>query len=118
MVSGDFNEPPPLDWTRETSHKYGHNGLAVSWPAANLLLDAGYKDAYRFKYPDPVKYPGITWPSDNGNKNISKIAMAPVDMRDRLDYMFYYPDRRLFMRDVIILGPSRNIAGLYIRTTV
>lgn len=68
MMSGDFNEPSWLDWTYETRNMFDHNGTIVPWTSTKLLDDEGYKDAYRVKYPDPVKNPGFTWLSDNLDK--------------------------------------------------
>lgn len=70
----------------------------------------GFEDAYRVKYPDPVKYPGITWPSDIENMDVQKIVKVPADVRDRIDYTFYRPDPRLTLQDVVIFGPSKSVA--------
>lgn len=110
VVGGDFNEPSFLDYTQATKHMYEHNGVIIPWNTTKLMHDSGYRDAYRVKYPDPVKYPGITYPSDNGNKDVKKIIDVPVDVRDRIDYVFYYPDQRMSLQDAVILGPSRSVA--------
>lgn len=110
MISGDFNEPSWLDWTYETRNMFDHNGMVIPWTSTKLLDDAGYKDTYRVKYPDPIKNPGFTWLSDNLGKNIDKLTWAPkADERDRIDFTFYYPDKRLSVLDAIIVGPSTSI---------
>lgn len=110
IMSGDFNEPSWLDWTYETRNMFDHNGTIVPWTSTKLLDDEGYKDAYRVKYPDPVKNPGFTWLSDNLDKNIDQLTWAPkADERDRIDFTFYYPDKRLSVLDATIVGPSTSI---------
>ena len=110
VIGGDFNEPSHLDWTRETKDLYDHNGLIIPWTVTLELDNAGFMDSYRVKYPDIMKYPGFTYPSDNVDMPINKLTWAPKsDERDRIDYIFYYPDPKLELKDAIIFGPSACI---------
>lgn len=79
FVTGDFNEPSPLDWT-EAATKAGLCPVVVKWPTAGAVLQAGFVDSYREIHPDPVKFPGITWtPLTEDND--------PGDHHDRIDFI-------------------------------
>ena len=107
MIGGDFNEPSHLDWTRETKDLYDHHGLIIPWTVTLELDNAGFKDSYREKYPDILKYPGFTYPSDNKDMATKKLTWTPKsDERERIDYIFYYPDPKLVLKKAIIFGPS------------
>lgn len=107
MIGGDFNEPSHLDWIRETKDLYDHHGLIIPWTVTLLLDNAGFKDSYRVKYPNVLKYPGFTYPSDNVDMPANKLSWTPkADERERIDYIFYYPDPKLELKDAIIYGPS------------
>lgn len=107
MIGGDFNEPSHLDWIRETKDLYDHQGLIIPWTVTLELDNAGFLDSYRVRYPDVLKYPGFTYPSDNKDVATKKLTWAPKsDERERIDYIFYYPDPKLVLKDAIIFGPS------------
>lgn len=110
VLAGDFNEPSHRDWTRRTRNLYDHNGVVMEWSTTKAIEDAGFRDSYRDIYPDPVRTPGFTWPSDNPGAATSQLTWAPkADERDRIDFIFYHPDRRLHLRDSVIVGPSTSI---------
>lgn len=110
VLGGDFNEPSHLDWIRETKDLYDHNGMIIPWTVPLLLDNAGFVDAYRTKYPDVLDYPGFTFPADNPLIEVNRLTWAPKsDERDRIDYVFYYPDRRLKLKDAVIFGPKGSI---------
>ena len=110
FLGGDFNEPSHLDWIETTKDSADHHGVVVPWPVTTLLHEAGFKDSYREKYPNPVTHPGYTYPSDNLALPPSKITLTPdADERDRIDYIFYYPRKGLHLKDAAILGPKTSI---------
>ena len=110
VLGGDFNEPSHLDWIRETKDLYDHNGMIIPWTVPLLLDNAGFVDAYRTKYPDVLDYHGFTFPADNPLIEVNRLTWAPKsDERDRIDYVFYYPDRRLKLKDAVIFGPKGSI---------
>lgn len=110
FLGGDFNEPSHLDWTRETKDLYDHHGLIIPWTVTLELDNAGFVDAYRERYPDVLKYPGFTFPSDNPLIETRRLTWAPkADERDRIDYIFYYPNQKLKLKDAVIFGPSKSI---------
>ena len=107
MIGGDFNEPSHLDWIRETKDLYDHHGFIVPWTVTLELDNAGFKDTYRELYPDVLKYPGFTYPSDNKDMPTNKLSWTPkADERERIDYIFYYPNPKLELKEAIIFGPS------------
>ena len=111
ILGGDFNEPSHLDWTEDTKNLYDHNGMVIPWTVTSLLDQAGYIDAYRHFYPNPVTHPGITFPDDNPDQSVNKLTWAPKsDERERIDYIFYAPQDGLSLKDVAIFGHEGSIA--------
>ena len=79
-----------------------------------MLYEAGFKDSYREKYPNPVRYPGFTFPAGNRlaeEAKLEKLAWAPeADERDRIDFIYYYPmDSILSLKSCILVGPSETV---------
>ena len=110
ILGGDFNEPSHLDWIRETKDLYDHHGLIVPWTVPLMLDNAGFADAYRVRYPDVLNYPGFTFPADNPLIAVEKLTWAPkAAERDRIDYVFFYPNQQLEVEDVVIFGPKGSI---------
>lgn len=111
IFGGDFNEPSHLDWTESTKDLFDHNGTVVPWNTSTTLYNNGFKDSYRVKYPNPVEYPGITWPAYNNAVALSKLVWTPeADDRDRIDFIYYYPDSKLSVLDATIVGPKGSIS--------
>lgn len=110
VVAGDFNEPSHLDWTKATKDLFDHRGAIVPWDCSILLQRAGFKDAFRKKYPNPVTHPGFTFPSANPAVEIGKLTWAPTaDERDRIDYIYFRPYRPIRLKDIKIVGPEETI---------
>lgn len=110
FLAGDFNEPSHLDWTQATKDSADHHGMVVPWTVTTLLDEAGYVDSYRVKFPNPATHPGYTYPADCPGAEINRLAWAPkADERERIDYIFYRPDKRLKLKDVSIFGPNGSI---------
>lgn len=110
FLGGDFNEPSHLDWQADTKELREHNGLIINWDCSVMLTDMGMIDSYRKIYPDAVKYPGFTFPSPNPAVELKKLTWAPeADERDRIDFIYYYPDTSLSLKDAKIVGPSETI---------
>ncbi|MFK8115338.1 MAG: endonuclease/exonuclease/phosphatase family protein [Rubripirellula sp.] len=105
IYAGDFNECSHLDWTPQTKDLLSHNGVVIRWQNSTRLMDAGFIDAYREIFPNPVTHGGATWPSEAfGRKSTS---WAPkVDERDRIDFV-YYKGRGLKARRAVIVGSPR-----------
>ena len=110
LLGGDFNEPSHLDWTAATKDLFDHNGTVVPWHNSLTLHNNGFLDAYRVKYPDPVKNPGFTWPAYNTDVELSKLLWAKdADERDRIDFIYFYPNKKLSLKDAVIVGPVGSI---------
>ena len=110
LLGGDFNEPSHLDWTAATKDLFDHNGTIVPWHNSLTLRNNGFLDAYRLKYPDPVKNPGFTWPAYNTDVELSKLLWAKdADERDRIDFIYFYPNKKLSLKDTVIVGPIGSI---------
>jgi hypothetical protein len=110
FLGGDFNEPPVDDWTAATASLFDHQGLTIPWQTTSLLRDAGYKDAYRTIYQNPVTHPGFTWPSDNPDKDVSELTWAPeADERDRIDYVFHRAAPGVKLLGAGVVGPRSTI---------
>ncbi len=106
ILGGDFNEPSHLDWTERTRYLYDHHGLIVPWTVTTLLEQAGFSDAYRTLYPDPLTHPGFTYPADNPDVDVRRLTWAPRgDERERIDYLFYKGDG-VCVTDCRIFGPD------------
>lgn len=95
FVFGDFNEPSVYDWT-DAAVAAGQQPVAVIWPTTRRLVDAGFLDAYREIYPDPVAKPAFTWTSRNEES-------ATDDHPDRIDFIFA-KGAGLVVRDAAIVG--------------
>ncbi len=110
IIGGDFNEPSHRDWGKDMANLYDHNGVVINWACSSLLEKAGFVDSYRKIYPNPVKNPGFTYPSANKDVPIKKLTWAPKsDERERIDLIFYYPNKQIKIKDVVIVGVDRSI---------
>lgn len=79
FVTGDFNEPSLHDWTAEAVAA-GQHPVPVKWPTTGRLVEAGFIDAYRAVWPDPVAKPAYTWTP-------SYEETATDDHPDRIDFV-------------------------------
>lgn len=68
-----------------------------------------------------MTHPGFTFPANTLGVAIEKLVWSPeADDRDRIDFIFYYPDNRLNLLDVKIVGPKGDIVKnrrVYIKTS-
>lgn len=110
ILGGDFNEPSHQDWQADTKDIRDHNGLVINWDCSLLLSNVGFKDVYREMYPDAVTHPGFTFPAGNKDADLDKLVWLPDrDERDRIDFIYYYPDSSFRLKDAVIVGPSWDI---------
>lgn len=110
ILGGDFNEPSHLDWTENSKHLYERK-VAVQWSVPLLLAQNNFVDAYREKYPNNITHPGITFPVYNPLVEFKKLVWAPSsDDRDRIDYIFYYPNANIKLKKIAMVGPKESIA--------
>jgi len=111
IVAGDFNEPSHLDWVEANKDLYDRRGAVVPWDCSVMLYAAGFKDAFRVTYPNPITHPGFTYPCFNADVPMSKLAWTPeADDRDRIDYIYFKtPNKKLKLKDVKIVGPESTV---------
>lgn len=114
VLGGDFNEPSHLDWQADTKDLRDHNGAIINWDCSVLLQNAGFKDAFREKYPDPVRNPGITYPAGNRLAQIAKLETLTytpdADERDRIDFIYYHPlNKILSLKKIQLVGPAETV---------
>lgn len=105
LYVGDFNECSHLDWTRATKDLYSHNGVVIEWKHSKMLYQAGFRDAWRELYPDPVTHPGATWPSEAFGRGSTSWA-PKVDERDRIDFI-YHNGRNIRATAAWIVGSNK-----------
>lgn len=112
IFGGDFNEPSWMDWTEATRDSADHHGVVIDWPCTRRLHDEGFTDAYRAVNPDPVAYPGYTYPTYNDSVPCEKITWTPdADERERIDYIFYHPaGGAVTATEAFIVGPADCVA--------
>lgn len=112
IYAGDFNEPSHLDWQKETANLFDHNGCVVNWGVSSLLYENGFKDAYRETYPDVVNYPGFTFPANNKHVEPKVLTWAfDADERERIDFVYYYPNKHMKVKKAELLGPHGYIVN-------
>ena len=91
-----------------------HNGAAVRWDCSCLLEQAGFTDSYRKVNPDPVSYPGFTYPAGNADAEkagLNRLSWAPdADERERIDFIYFQsPDPGFSVKSCIITGPAATV---------
>lgn len=77
ILAGDFNSGSHLDWTAANRSK--RYDLVLPYPATQTLERAGFSDAYREVFPDPLKTPGFTW-----SPRFKEV------LHDRVNFIFYH----------------------------
>lgn len=105
FITGDFNEPSHLDWNAAAA-KANYCPLEVHWPSTRASEAAGFQDAYRSIYPDPVKHRGLTWTP------VTK-ETDPKDHHDRLDFVFA-GGAKVQLKAAKIVGEKRGLADIVV----
>jgi Endonuclease/Exonuclease/phosphatase family len=91
FLTGDFNSPSHLDWTRAVDAVREEVRYPVVWPVSEALADAGFRDSYREVHPDPVTVPGFTWTPPGTLESVRD------EVHDRIDW-------------VLTQGPTETLA--------
>jgi endonuclease/exonuclease/phosphatase family metal-dependent hydrolase len=105
FLTGDFNEPSHRDWsTAAAAAKLCP--LCVEWPSTKAVETAGFVDAFRSVYPDPVKNPGRTWTPTTQ-------LTDPKDRHDRIDFVFVHGDHAK-INSIKIVGEAAEYADVVI----
>lgn len=109
ILGGDFNEPSHLDWQEDTKNVRDHSGMVINWDCSMLLQTAGYKDTYRDIYPNPISHPGFTCNAGNKDAKPAKLQWSlGVDDRERIDFLYYLPNKKIELKEVAIVGPKED----------
>ncbi len=95
LLGGDFNEPSHLDWTAAAAAAGQNFARAVAWPTSTQTVGAGFQDAYRSVYPDPVVHQGWTWTP----------IESEDEVHDRIDRVYWQGSGWAPVR-ADILGPA------------
>ncbi|XGW04757.1 hypothetical protein V3C99_015714 [Haemonchus contortus] len=85
ILTGDFNCPSHIDWTRETMTKHGN--WMVEWPATKIAENMGLKDSFREVFPNVTTVPGYTW--STVNKFLPEWEFNIPEPQDRIDFIYY-----------------------------
>jgi hypothetical protein len=93
FIVGDHNTPSHLDWTlRNVAQNFGG---VVDWPISRMLAEAGFVDAYRQVYPDPLTRLGHTY-TPGYPKNI----ILSQEVQQRIDMIYFRNGTGLKLRAV------------------
>ncbi|MGC4089469.1 MAG: endonuclease/exonuclease/phosphatase family protein [Polyangiaceae bacterium] len=80
ILTGDFNSPSHLDWTRAVARVRPEVKYPFVWPVSKALADAGLRDTYRAVHPNPVATPGFTWTPGGPESDAHEV-------HDRIDWV-------------------------------
>jgi endonuclease/exonuclease/phosphatase family metal-dependent hydrolase len=106
FLTGDFNEPSHLDWTRRAAEA-GKCPLAVEYPSTLAVIRAGMRDAFRVAWPDEAAHPGWTWTPTTKPDD-------PKDRHDRIDFVFF-AGPNVTVKRCEIVGEDRQFADLLVQ---
>ena len=106
FLTGDFNEPSHLDWTKRAAAA-GRCPLAVEYPSTLAVTRAGMRDAFRVARPDEVVHPGWTWTPTTRPDD-------PKDRHDRIDFVFF-AGARLTVQRCEVVGESTATSDLVVQ---
>jgi endonuclease/exonuclease/phosphatase family metal-dependent hydrolase len=75
IIGGDFNSMSHLDYAEVARDQYGD---VVPWSTSRVLIDAGYRDAYREAKPSVNRAADRTW-----------TPRFPEQEQDRIDFVYF-----------------------------
>lgn len=78
LFLGDHNTPSHLDWVKEAS--VWNYGVCWKWPVSERILENGFVDLFRKKWPSVVANRGLTWTVHNYN--------GAREKHDRIDFIY------------------------------
>lgn len=84
FLTGDFNSPSFRDWTKATVGTRPYLDYPLRWPVSVAVEQAGFTDSFRAVHPDPLKDPGLTWPTHR----TGGLVNFPNAPQDRIDFVF------------------------------
>lgn len=75
IIAGDFNSMSHLDYSQVARDQYQ---VAIDWPTSRVLVEAGFRDAYREVHPIVDRLKDRTWS-----------PRFPEQEEDRIDYIYF-----------------------------
>ena len=90
FLTGDFNSPSHLDWTKPTVGVLQNHRYVVEWPVTKFIQEKGLIDSFRETHPDPEKNPIYTWPAGRPfvENSIDGFNPSEDDLPDRVDFVY------------------------------
>jgi hypothetical protein len=85
FLTGDFNSPSFRDWTTATVGTRPYLRYPLRWPVAAAVEAAGFTDSFRAVHANPVKVPGLTWPTHRTIPGTDRFLGEP---KDRIDFVY------------------------------
>jgi hypothetical protein len=85
FLTGDFNSPSFRDWTAATVGTQPWRPYPLRWPVSAAVEAAGFTDSFRAVHPNPVRTPGLTWPT---HRTIPGVDLFRGEPKDRIDFVF------------------------------
>ena len=85
FLTGDFNSPSFRDWTTATVGTEPWRNYPLRWPVSAAVEADGFTDSFRAVHPNPVKTPGLTWPT---HRTIPGVDLFLGEPKDRIDFVF------------------------------
>ncbi len=85
FLTGDFNSPSFRDWTKATVGSRPDLRYPLRWPVSAAVEAAGFTDSFRAVHPDPLKVPGLTWPTHRTIPGVDQFRGEP---KDRIDFVY------------------------------
>lgn len=103
FLTGDFNSPSHLDWTKKSANVTHHHGKSVPWNVTKMASELGFKDSYRLAHPDTKKFLGYTWPAGRPflTNNIDHFNPSATDLPDRIDFVLFGGAARVIQSNII-----------------
>lgn len=96
FLTGDFNSPSHLDWTKETVNMRPHMHYPFDWPSTHAMTNIGLRDTYREVYPNPITHPGLTF-----TPGMPAPIIPDSQYLDRIDFIFTSGDVKVLGSEVI-----------------
>jgi len=85
FLTGDFNSPSFRDWTPATVGTRPGLDYPLRWPVSLAVERAGFTDSFRAVHPNPVRTPGLTWPT---HRTIPGVDEFKGSTNDRIDFVY------------------------------
>ena len=86
FLIGDFNAPSWRDYTEDVVGTRDYVEYVVEWPVSEAVEAAGFVDAWRAVYPDPLESLGLSWWA--ARPRVEGYNPGPNTPQDRIDFVY------------------------------